>query len=615
MNKIYSLLGIGLLSAATLSSCKEDVFIEGGDELQRGESQTYVAVASIRGYENTDKESSTRANVQDDGSSFMWNADDKVTLWNGTNGYDFTTINYDESEPSGNVEFAGNGNFEEGATVWGIYPKKDVPTSGNVFTFTLGDATQSAQKAELQNTMHMLAKGTVNGTTVTNLKFEHLTALYQFKFTNRRPDAYKVTKVVVSADAAIFPKTLTVSGEEKTYGDKSNSLTLSMTSLEMAKNEVAYGISFMLVADLGYEETEAGKYLVKKEDGLINLASEPTVMTNAATVITLDADLDMSTKEAWVPVTEFKGILDGNGKTISGLTIEATGNDAGLFITNNGIIKNLTLKDVTVKQVSGAAGAFAAINTGTIQNCVIDGGALTVNGADAKLGAITGHNQTGASMIKDCKVKGNVVLTVAGGKVNAGGLAGVNGWWSKAQIQGSSIDKEVSFVYRGNGEGAIGGLVGWNVQGTITGCYSLMTITAFTAVNAGGLVGGNEGPVTASFAASEIVAKASGNIGGLVKNGGTLTGCYSTSVLSGTASVTICGISTGSVTANECYFMSDGVSNPGGNLPTSTKVSDAAALIDKIASMNQAVAGSGYKYVENTGTDSARVPLLIQPDE
>ena len=69
MNKIYSLLGIGLLSAATLSSCKEDVFIEGGDELQRGESQTYVAVASIRGYENTDKESSTRANVQDDGSS------------------------------------------------------------------------------------------------------------------------------------------------------------------------------------------------------------------------------------------------------------------------------------------------------------------------------------------------------------------------------------------------------------------------------------------------------------------------------------------------------------------------------------------------------------------
>lgn len=92
-----------------------------------------------------------------------------------------------------NVEFAGNGNFEEGATVWESIRKR-CSTSGNVFTFTLGDATQSAQKAELQNTMHMLAKGDVNGTTVTNLKFEHLTALYQFKFTNRRPDAYKVTR-------------------------------------------------------------------------------------------------------------------------------------------------------------------------------------------------------------------------------------------------------------------------------------------------------------------------------------------------------------------------------------------------------------------------------------
>ena len=60
----------------------------------------------------------------------------------------------------------------------------------------------------------------------------------------------KVTKVVVSADAAIF-QNVTVSGEEKTYGDKSNSLTLSMTSLEMAKNEVAYGyLSFFPMADM-----------------------------------------------------------------------------------------------------------------------------------------------------------------------------------------------------------------------------------------------------------------------------------------------------------------------------------------------------------------------------
>ncbi len=207
MNKIYSLLGIGLLGAATLSSCKEDIFTEEQGRTQQGKLQTYTAVASIDSYKNTEKAPSSRANVQDDGSSFMWNKDDKVTIWNGTNGYEFSSVNYDESEPSGNVEFTGDGALADGATVWGIYPKKDSPTTANVFTFTLADnVTQSGSKPELQNTMHMLAKGTVNGNTVTNLNFEHLTALFQFKVTNRRPDTYAVTKIVVSCNDAIFPK-------------------------------------------------------------------------------------------------------------------------------------------------------------------------------------------------------------------------------------------------------------------------------------------------------------------------------------------------------------------------------------------------------------------------
>ena len=110
-----------------------------------------------------------------------------------------------------------------------IYPKKDSPTTANAFTFTLADnVTQSGDKPELQSTMHMLAKGTVNGTTVTNLNFEHLTALYQFSIKNLRPDDYKIKSVTVSCETAIFPKTLTVLGEEKTYSDKVTSRTLNI---------------------------------------------------------------------------------------------------------------------------------------------------------------------------------------------------------------------------------------------------------------------------------------------------------------------------------------------------------------------------------------------------
>lgn len=673
MNKIYSLLGIGLLGAATLSSCKEDIFTEEQGRAQQGKLQTYTAVASINSYKNTEKVPSSRANVQDDGSSFMWNKDDKVTIWNGTNGYEFSSVNYDESEPSGNVEFTGDGALADGATVWGIYPKKDSPTTANVFTFTLEDnVTQSGDKPELQNTMHMLAKGTVNGNTVTNLNFEHLTALFQFSIKNLRPDSYKITSATVSCETAIFPKTLIVSDEEKTYGDKVKSLTLNLTDLTIAKGATShgyinffpmpdmtgdteltfsitiqkagdgspaseivakevkkvselykpesvvagdgykyvagkrYGVMFSLFAELGYEETGTNQYLVKKEEGLINLASDLAVMTNTETVITLDTDLDFQAKDDWEPIADFKGILDGNGHKISNLNIVNSGENAGFFITNSGTIKNLTLGNVTIEQVAGITGAFAATNAGTIQNCIVDGGTLAVNGADALIGGITGFN-SGSSVVEDCQVKGSVELTVAGGKVNGGALVGKNGNWSKARITGCSVDKEVSFVYRGNGTGAVGGLVGWNVQATISGCSCAATIKAYTAGNIGALVGGNGGTVLASYAAGEISAKYS-NIAGLAKDGGTLTGCYTTAILPVDASNKVYGVSAGAVTATECYFMIDGVTNAGGGI----KVDDAAGLVAKKSAMNAVVVESGFEFVENNGVDKDKVPLLIQ---
>ena len=64
MNKIYSLLGIGLLSAATLSSCGEDAVVEETNQvLQQGKEQAYTTIASIQKYEATEESSSTRATI------------------------------------------------------------------------------------------------------------------------------------------------------------------------------------------------------------------------------------------------------------------------------------------------------------------------------------------------------------------------------------------------------------------------------------------------------------------------------------------------------------------------------------------------------------------------
>lgn len=686
MNKIYSLLGIGLLTAAALSSCSEDVIMDEGRQVPQGELGAYTTVASIQGYKTTEKEPSTRANVQEDGRSFMWNTDDAVTIWNGTNGYNFTSVSYDDSEPSKNVEFTGNGTFTEGATVWGIYPKKDSPTTADAFTFTLADnVTQSGDKPELQSTMHMLAKGTVNGTTVTNLNFEHLTALYQFSIRNLRPDDYKIKSVTVSCETAIFPKTLTVSGEEKTYSDKVISRTLNLSNLEIAKNAIAhgymnffpmpdmaedteltftvtvqkgseepetiekkgkvselydaesvvagdgykymagkrYGVSFALVAELGYEETEPNKYLVTKEEGLINLASDLTIIGNAATVITLNKDLDWTGKEAWTPITEFKGIFDGNNKKISNLTIQDNAGGMGLFAKNSGTIKNLTLEDITINSATATTiGAFAATNSGIIQACTVNGGTFTANANNTAMGAFAGINNVAGAAIIDCRLEGNATLTVANGvKADFGGLVGTNGNWNAPNIKGSSVDKTVTLVYNGTNTGSVGGLVGWNKGGVITGSYALPVICLNTAANAGGLVGAhnNNSKLIASYAAGSITAPipSGSRVGGLISNNGpaTVTACYSTiTITSGTKIGGLFGEWNAAASISECYFMnSDNASGGTAIASGASKVDSADELRGKAASMNTAVADSGFEFTANPADDNA--PLSIRKIE
>ncbi len=74
----------------------------------------------------------------------------------------------------------------------------------------------------------------------------------------------------------------------------------------------------------------------------------------------------------------FTGKLYGDGHYISGLKY-ATENEGGLFISNNGIIDGVTLKNITVstfkaqKSAEYFCGGFAAYNYGTISNCTIEG--------------------------------------------------------------------------------------------------------------------------------------------------------------------------------------------------------------------------------------------------
>ena len=91
----------------------------------------------------------------------------------------------------------------------------------------------------------------------------------------------------------------------------------------------------------------------------------------------------------------FSGVFDGNGHTISNLNVFA-GKYAGLFGCNEGVIKNVVLKDVNVYG-SRYVGGVVAENTsyGTVSACTVQSGNVRSDGSvsEINIGGICGIKQ------------------------------------------------------------------------------------------------------------------------------------------------------------------------------------------------------------------------------
>ncbi len=241
----------------------------------------------------------------------------------------------------------------------------------------------------------------------------------------------------------------------------------------------------------------------------------------------LIADIDLSgysSGSGWDPIgtsgSAFTGVFDGNGHTISNLTInDSTNSYKGFFgYTSGAAIKNITLTDVSVSGKQYVGGLAGQSTGGTISNCSVAG---TVKGNSTNIvGGLVGSASNVS--ITDCYTSGTVINTNLIGYV--GGLVGntVNGTTTGCHSS--------SNVSGGNGTG---GLIGYNQGASLTDCYSTGTVNG--ASSTGGLVGSNGGNITSCYATGNIIINTfiSGQqhwVGGLVGylTSGTIENCYST---------------------------------------------------------------------------------------
>ena len=194
----------------------------------------------------------------------------------------------------------------------------------------------------------------------------------------------------------------------------------------------------------------------------------------------------------------FTGAFDGLGHVITGLAINRTEADVGLF---------------------GVIGATAAVrNVGLVGGSVAGGSG--VYGSNLGVGGLAGRN---LGSVNNSYNTGTAV--VAGAYANGAGLVGNN--------VGSISNSHASGAISASNYGSIGGLVGQN-SGTILNSYATGNVTSSDGY-AGGLVLTNVGgSIGNSFATGNVVASSYG--GGLASgnsSGGTIINSHASGTVSG----------------------------------------------------------------------------------
>ncbi|HPS03701.1 MAG TPA: GLUG motif-containing protein, partial [Candidatus Sumerlaeota bacterium] len=269
----------------------------------------------------------------------------------------------------------------------------------------------------------------------------------------------------------------------------------------------------------------------------------------SATATWNDAGTTTDTLEGFKPIgisspitpdtVSFRGVLDGNGKKILGVTINRPDTRCvGLFeaVGAGGEILDLTLAGGTVAGGSGAGALVGANTQGIISNCH---SSSKVSAKTGPVGGLLGSNEKG--FVRNCSTSEAVV---GENTTSAGGLIG----WNSGDVVDSVATGVVkvtnmtwgSLMFKG-----VGGLIGANNSGgKIVNSFSTGPVEGLGQyyIVAGGLAGTNNGSIRNSFASSSVKGRTINGssslpaLGGFVglNAGGTVTDCFALGTIEGT---------------------------------------------------------------------------------
>ena len=185
-------------------------------------------------------------------------------------------------------------------------------------------------------------------------------------------------------------------------------------------NRLAILLIFALLLSLAAPVGAAGSRItIRTPEDLVELSRRCSLDSwSRGKTVVLSADLDLSDVE-FSSIPTFGGTFDGQGYTISGLTITGSGNVRGLFryLQSGGVVQNVSL-EVTIEptDLQDSLGGLVGNNRGSVRNCTVTG---SIQG-ETNIGGIIGVNESSGKIINST-FSGSVT-----GEHSVGGIAGQN---------------------------------------------------------------------------------------------------------------------------------------------------------------------------------------------
>ena len=543
-HSIHVLLAAAALLLAT-AACTTDELAD-GNRLPEGQYPLEIARITL-GVEGGEAQPwgapATRVSEDGDGKSSTFDADDKFAVQIDGEGEvgTYTVQNDGSAEAETPLYWSDR---DEGHTVTAWYPATDG-------TLDLSDQSQSLA--------YLLgATGTGDYQTPVTLSFTHQLAKVRVTPTDDALGEVQSLQLYAYTQCTYGKGTVVQSSQEGWIEMKRceyNGVTCweanvvpgyEITKLQAngtEERELSSGITpvagkfynITLNYDPGYTIESDGSYTVTTAEGLKNIAELVNEEWKLDINITLTDDIDLKGID-WTPIGidynhQYIGTFDGNGKTITGLTVTGSDQYAGLFgrIGTGGTVKNVVLEDVQITSDNslGLAGGVAGWSYGTIENCSVSGRVSGTLFAGGVVGSQLVGSTTGCSSSATVK-----------GVIFAGGVAGATN--SGASLTGCYATGSVSVANNTTSAAYAGGVVGSNgASSTLTACYATGSVSGSGSgsgtIYTGGVTGTNDcGTLTACYHAKGTVSGPTGTTGGVAGRnfkdsmfgGGIITACY-----------------------------------------------------------------------------------------